>query len=83
MHEKQITCSSLKSNYKIDDLLTYLNACKEGGATHVNFDIDYKDKYNFLRAIRYKSQEEINNDRIIELEKELSQLKAQKFIKLN
>lgn len=61
----------------IDSLINFLERCKQKGATHyeMTWSQDPNWSFKWFSAYRIKSDEEIKNDRVAELEKELSELK--------
>lgn len=72
-----ITSTKGDNTDTIDSLIDFLKEAKEKGATHYEMDWSRDPIWDFkwFRAYRIKTDEELKQERIAELEHELSKLK--------
>lgn len=75
--EKQITLTTNAKNFYIDSFIKFLQEEKLKGATHLKFWVANDPVYRFewVETFSIKSEEEIKQEKIKELENELQKLK--------
>ena len=75
--EVSISKGKNERNYKIDEFISFLQQQKEKGATHLRFEVanDPMWRFEWLETFRIKSENEIKQEKIKQLETELNNLK--------
>ena len=75
--KKIITTTKGDDSGTIDDLIKYLEQAKEKGATHflMRWSNDPQWAFKWFETYRIKSEDEVKQDKINELQKEINALK--------